>query len=446
MAIEERLQHWLAERRLVSGLSTRQISWESCRFWHFVNGQLSHSTGGFFSVTGVSAQSNVFGLDGAVQPIIDQPEIGILGFVVRKNAAGNEWLLQAKAEPGNIGDVQVAPTVQATQSNYTCLHGGAATPYLDLFIGPNARSIASVATLQSEQGNRFLGKYNMNSTVVIDEEELHPVSPNWLWATSPELRSILCDDFSVNTDVRSVLFSSDWGLLADGEPFFRWAGEGGWREGLLQSFSLDDETSDQDFFDWLALLRKKTTLTRVVIPLDLMEGWEMTPDGIFLLSDGLPRVLPFSVKACCREVECWDQPLMLTPEEETVIQICQCRDGIMKFLVRASVEIGFKETVQIGPTWQSDDVTGGNGIADTVAELFQSAEERYSTLQSDEGGRFFRSVCRYRILEIPEVAALDIENKGYRWMTLSQIYRLTDTPGVFTNEIRSALSMLLADV
>jgi hypothetical protein len=28
--------------------------------------------------------------------------------------------VQAKAEPGNVGVAQLAPTVQATESNYTC--------------------------------------------------------------------------------------------------------------------------------------------------------------------------------------------------------------------------------------------------------------------------------------------------------------------------------------
>lgn len=440
------LQSWLSEQRNSCGLSLGEVSLSDCRSWNFTAGRFSHLTGGFFSIVGVHARSNVPGLHNCVQPVIDQPEIGILGFVVRKVAARHEWLLQAKAEPGNVGAVQIAPTVQATRSNYTCLHGGAPTPYLNHFNGVDAASVTMASTLQSEHGSRFLGKYNQNSTVFVPDSGPAPVSPNWLWAPSSELKSALLLDFAVNTDARSVLFSSDWKLLADGEPFCRWADSGGWGETLLKSFNADDEEADGMFMAWLAERRNMVQLEVNIIPLQAMDGWKLTQDGIVSNADGLLRVRAFHVKAKSREVEEWEQPLMLSPHAESIIQICQFRDGIMRFLFRASAEVGFSEFVQLGPTWQSDDMTRGNGRADQIAALCNRAVERYATLQSDEGGRFYNSVCRYRIMELPDDVILDVENDGYRWTSLAQIYRLADIPGVFTNEARSALSMLLSDL
>jgi oxidase EvaA len=44
-------------------------------------------------------------------------------------------------EPGNINKVQLSPTVQATESNYTRVHGGKAIKYLNFFKNKNQKKI-----------------------------------------------------------------------------------------------------------------------------------------------------------------------------------------------------------------------------------------------------------------------------------------------------------------
>lgn len=68
------------------------------------------------------------------QPIINQPEIGFLGFIVKKIQGVYHFLMQAKIEPGNLNVVQLSPTLQATRSNYTRVHKGAIPKYLEYFI------------------------------------------------------------------------------------------------------------------------------------------------------------------------------------------------------------------------------------------------------------------------------------------------------------------------
>lgn len=129
--------------------------------WTLVDGRIRHSTGGFFSVVGVRVDPQPDrGLPGVVQPIIDQPEVGLLGFVTHRSGAGLEVLVQAKPEPGNVGLVQIAPTVQATRSNFLRVHGGRPTVLLEAF-GRDAPG--DVRLGQSEQGSRFLGKVNDNA-------------------------------------------------------------------------------------------------------------------------------------------------------------------------------------------------------------------------------------------------------------------------------------------
>ena len=77
-------------------------------------------------------------------------------------------LVQAKVEPGNIGYAQLAPTVQATQSNYERVHGSQETPFLDWFLGQRQDAVLDDC-LQSEQGSRFLGKFNRNMAVRVPD-------------------------------------------------------------------------------------------------------------------------------------------------------------------------------------------------------------------------------------------------------------------------------------
>lgn len=440
------LADWLEARRQSCQLSVQAIPWCDSAAWRFTQGRLEHVTGGFFTVVGVRATSSIAGLDGLAQPIIDQPEIGILGFIVRAGKGGHKWLVQAKAEPGNVGVVQLAPSVQATYSNFTRLHGGAPTAYLDYFTAPDRNGRLVASSLQSEHGNRFLGKYNRNMAVLVDGEGPEPCSADWCWTDSADVRAMLEVDFAVNTDARSVLLCCDWGLLADGVPFERWRGNGGWGARLLQSFEADPEQTDADVLEWLERQRAGVRLEVQTCPLESMADWVVTSDAIVDRRSDLPLVGAYAVQANSREVDHWDQPFVLSHREESVVQICQRRGGVLHFLLRASVETGFRERVQLGPSWQSDDLTVGHGVAERVEAVFQQGRERHSTLQSDEGGRFFRSTCRYRIVELPEAVSQDLAAAGYLWLSLGQIGRLARIQGVFTNEARSGLSMLLAEL
>jgi oxidase EvaA len=440
------LGNWLQQRRDACKLSVKPTPWSASTAWHLQQGRLRHMTGGFFSVTGVRVVTDIAALDGLVRTIIDQPEVGILGFMVRRAGNGTEWLVQAKAEPGNVREVQLAPCVQATRSNYTRLHGGAPTPYLDFFTGGESGATIVADSLQSEQGNRFLAKYNRNMTVLIDGQGPDPCSSDWCWATAADLRAKLASDFAVNTDARSVLLCSDWHLLADGVPYSRWRGTMGWGATLHASFVAEGGLAEIDVMQWLAAQRAAHGITLEMISLESEPSWSFTDDSIDSRQYGRTLVRLYDIHVNSREVDRWDQPLMVGHGEENVVQLCQCRHGILGFLLRASLEIGFRERVQLGPTWQSDDLTGGNGVADRIVAAVRHGQQRCSTLQSDEGGRFYRSISRYRIVELDESVDLGVEPYGYLWLNLGQIYRLLPIQGIFTNEARSALSMLLADL
>ena len=108
--------------------SVEQIPFEELDQWCFTPNKhsLVHKSGKFFRIEGIRVNTNFGGLKEWEQPIINQPEIGFLGFIVKKIKGVYHFLIQAKIEPGNLNVVQLSPTVQATRSNYTCVHKGSA--------------------------------------------------------------------------------------------------------------------------------------------------------------------------------------------------------------------------------------------------------------------------------------------------------------------------------
>jgi len=165
-SLAREIRDWLAQQRVRSGFSVRRIPFSEAREWSFVDGRIVHRSGRFFSIDGLRAASRFPGLEAWEQPIIDQPEIGILGFFAQRHRGGWRFLVQAKTEPGNEGVVQLAPTLQATASNQRRVHRGREPAHLGLFTHPPRERVV-VDQLQSEQGSRFLRKRNRNLVVAL---------------------------------------------------------------------------------------------------------------------------------------------------------------------------------------------------------------------------------------------------------------------------------------
>ena len=455
----------LRERRERCGMECVPIPLEATRRWSLAGGILRHDTGGFFSVIGirgsVSARGpSAIGVPGPAprvveQPLIDQPEIGILGILLRMRSGRTEILVQAKAEPGNVDGVQLSPTVQATESNYRRLHGGAPTPYLEHFTRRGPWSVLTDSR-QSEQGTRFLGKYNRNATVLVRGDGPGPAADCWRWCAASSLLRALARDFTVNTDLRSVLATSDWSALAGGgTPFAAWRGCGGWGEGLLDSYLAGEGAEDGDPGDpGRDLVEFRRSIDRAIerVPLQRLNGWRLDGGGLRDLSARCFEVSGFRIDAPDREVPAWDQPLIRDRDEGDVILVAQRREGVLRFLLRPSLEIGFREKAQYGPSWQaSSEGPGdtapvpGDPVGERLARLLSAGEaaERLSCRLSEEGGRFYRSTSRYRLIEVAEGTGFQWP-AGARFVTLARIRRLLAVPGLLNNEARSAVALLLS--
>ncbi len=201
------VDRWIAGRRAASRLRTEEVPLGELKKWTIEEdtGNIRHETGRFFTISGVTARHRTRAGELVWdQPIIDQPEIGILGIAAKKLGGVLHFCLHAKEEPGNLHGVQLSPTVQATYSNYTRAHGGAVPAFVGIFLDP-PRERVLFAKLQTEDGGRFLFKSNRNMIVLVGRDELGDLPDGYLWLTLRQIVVLLRRDNLVNACARSVL-------------------------------------------------------------------------------------------------------------------------------------------------------------------------------------------------------------------------------------------------
>ena len=92
---------WYRNKSLNKNFVVEEISFESLDNWYFEHGtkNLKHSSGKFFSIEGINVNTNFGSVQKWEQPIIFQPEIGILGIITRVINGNRYFLMQAKMEP-----------------------------------------------------------------------------------------------------------------------------------------------------------------------------------------------------------------------------------------------------------------------------------------------------------------------------------------------------------
>ncbi|EFC86873.1 NDP-hexose 2,3-dehydratase family protein [Parafrankia sp. EUN1f] len=391
-------------------------------------GDLRHDSGRFFSIEGLAVEVPQGPVPRWTQPIVNQPEIGILGFLVQEFNGVLHFLVQAKNEPGNATGVQLSPTVQATRSNYTGVHGGAKVPYLGYFRDPDRhRIIADV--LQSEQGSWFYQKRNRNIVIEVDEEI--PLLDGFRWLTLGQLHRFLAEDDVVNMDARTVLsclpFSAE--DLTGALPS---AGEG-LPAAVLRSASPEQGArhTTAEILRWVTDARTSNEVRTRRMPLRDIDGWTRTADAIEHDDRLFFRVIAVRVETGHREVTGWTQP-MIEPIGVGVIAFVVTRfDGVLHALVQARVEPGYLDVVELAPTaqWTPSNYTRLPAAAAPrfAGEILTARPEQvlFEATLSEEGGRFHRALNRYTIIELDPArgAALDT-GPAHRWLALHQLVDL----------------------
>ena len=93
---------WLAEQNQRVKLLIRKTSFDRLSQWSLEDGSFRHDSGRFFNIDGIRVNTNWGNISNWDQPIINQPEIGYLGFITKEFNGILHFLIQAKIEPGNV--------------------------------------------------------------------------------------------------------------------------------------------------------------------------------------------------------------------------------------------------------------------------------------------------------------------------------------------------------
>jgi oxidase EvaA len=414
----EDLHFWFSNLIEKSDFQTDWIPLSQSYFWSLRSGKIVHKSGHFFKVIGVQFKNSKGKL--IEQPLIDQREIGTLGFLIREIRGKKEILVQAKIEPGNYHIIQIAPTCQATKSNSLRFHGGKEPPFSHLFTKEHPQIISS--TLQSEQGSRFYNKKNRNTLAFASKSIKSPDSHKWMDINI--LLDLLSEDYTVNTDARSVLVCSPWKELIGRRPFSRFKTV--FSKEMEQSYYQKISTPQfrQIKRDVSSIRHKKPY--KKIISLKKLANWKITDYGVDNLQNNFFRVRHLKVIAKNREVPEWDQPIIDSYDKGRVNLICGRIKGVLHFNFSVITEPGLYNNAELSPITK-----------DFIH--YPNMRILKSVLQSDEGGRFYQDTSKYQIIDIGKV---DKNIPGY-WLNLAQIQHLALRSGWFTNEARSVISLLL---
>ncbi|MDI6736017.1 MAG: NDP-hexose 2,3-dehydratase family protein [bacterium] len=444
---------WFDFQKSSSQFLVEQIPFDKLDQWYFEKDtqNLIHVSGKFFKIEGIKVSTNFGSINEWNQPIINQPEIGILGILTRVFDGIRYFLMQAKMEPGNVNTIQLSPTVQATKSNYTKVHKGKLPFYLEYFLD-RRKSNFLIDRLQSEQGGRFLRKRNRNMIIEINEEI--PIYENFRWLTLGQIKSLLKINNFVNMDTRSVLSCIPF-VDKQIKAYLKNSISSRVFDYKIDNFSndilismIEDNraiNSLDEIISWFTELKTKYELHVKQIPLKDVSCWKRNDWEIAHDSKHFFTIIALSIQAGTREVFNWTQPLLKSTSCGLIGFITKKINGILHFLIQAKVEPGNMDIIDLAPTvsCSEPEFRLQQLPALPFLDILMNIPEdkiRYSTIQSEEGGRFYHFQNKSLIVELDESTNLDLP-ENYIWMTFGQIMKFVRY-GYFNIEARSLISQV----
>ena len=158
------------------------------------------------------------------------------------------------------------------------------------------------------------------------------------------------------------------------------------------------------------------------------------------------KVIAVDVSIGNREVVEWGQPMIEPAQEGLCAFVCKEINGILHFAVQAKLECGNHDIIEFAPTVQC--LTGNyrqtrEGSLPFLDYVLNSKPEQivFDTLQSEEGGRFFKEQNRNMIIiagdEVPVVLP-----ENYIWMTLNQLYTFLKFNNYLNIQARSLIAAI----
>lgn len=447
---------WYRDKSLSKNFVVEEIPFESLDNWYFEHGtkNLKHSSGKFFSIEGINVNTNFGSVQKWEQPIIFQPEIGILGIITKVINGNRYFLMQAKMEPGNVNMVQISPTVQATKSNYTKVHRGLLPNYLEYFLDGSKSKIIT-DQLQTEQGARFYRKRNRN--MVVEVNEVISLNDDFVWLTLGQIKKAMLSPNLINMDSRSVLSTipfideAEIYTYKNSREYLRFLDAAGKDNNpaleILESATCTDNSifSFNQVMSWITEMKVKYELSVSKIPLCNVVDWSFSESSIQHSSKPFFSIIAVKVQAGNREVISWTQPMLKENNSGLIGYIVKKINGVLHFLVQARVEPGNFDTVDLAPTVVCSYYSRvlKKQEQPQFLEFFKDPHPDsiiYSAVQSEEGGRFFHFQNLNIIIRVNEDELKEVPD-NFKWLTLAQLMKLMKF-GFLNIESRSLISAL----
>lgn len=447
---KEYILEWVQKKTKEINVRVNEIPLNKLNDWYFAekDGFIRHRSGKFFSIEGITIETNYGLKETWDQPIINQPEIGFLGILTKEINGVLHFLMQAKIEPGNTNIVQISPTLQATRSNYTRIHQGKAPLYLEYFNGTKNIHVL-VDQFQSEQGARFLKKRNRNIIIEIDSTESVPVHDDFIWMTLGQLKDLMKIDNLINMDTRTVISSAFLHLnYFNGDVL---NGNSAVQLNAKSLFHLTDTgfslLSVGQIISWITALKFKYDLTVTPKSLLKLRNWNYDGNSIYHDDQKYFSVIGVDVQIGNREVIAWHQPMIKPAQEGILAFIIKKINGVYHFLVQAKVEAGNFDILELAPTVQcltGNYRTGKNEYSvPFINEVLDAKEENiwHKSYQSEEGGRFYHEQNLNIIVEADDQFPVEIP-ENYCWMTLDQLNNFMRFNNYLNIGARSLISLI----
>ncbi len=439
----EDLRHWIETRNKEIKVDIRKVDFSYHGFWYYDDrdGYIRNLNNSFFQVAGYQEieEDKII----CEQPIILQNEIGYLGIICKKIGGCLNFLMQAKIEPGNINKIQISPTIQATKSNFTRMHGGKAPAYLDYFV-QRERYTVIVDQIQSEQSSRFYKKRNRNIILFVDDDV--ELLDSHRWMTLGQIKEFMKEDNMVNMDTRTVLSCLPLpvsNLDADEkertENIFH-------DKAFYQSMCAPtDYKSISRIYSTVNDYKMYRSEKSRLVPLKSLKSWCVSPTEIYCKKPYDFKVIYCYIEIEGREVKYWEQPLFeATSPAIFGIFTCVC-DGIRKFMIRTKVELGCFDAAELGPVIQLEPTNPRNKL-NSMERLFLDKLEKGNgilkdVMLSEEGGRFYHEENRNVIIEVDaeEIGSLP---PGYFWVDFSTLNVMVQFNNVLNIQLRNLLALL----
>lgn len=392
-----------------SDFQLNTICYREQNSWEFNKGAISHRSGGFFHIIGLtdsSAKEN--------RIILYQPQSALTGLMLTKQDGKVLVCVQARDEPGNTGIVQFGPTIQSTAANFMKIHGGRDTDFLSYFHKYESSSRLLSFTMQTDLGELYYQKSKTHNYVEVFD--LKETTTNTAWVELSTLLQCSTDDYCLNTDLRSLIALFDWEYFTTG---------------LRQ----EDNVSSELLSYYFNMKGKSNDLLRPTA-LTQLKDWKMGNSDFFNLKGGLLFARLFSVKSSTREISGWAQPLLMTNGKGLVLLYRRVIGDLPEYLISVVLENGIDNGAILSPSiciYPGEDTKTSQKLG-TVYRQFE---------HSEEGGRFYRFESMF---EIRNVESSFQKEANQFWVSAAGLKKLFMSSNMISIQLRVISSAIVDEL